>query len=1663
MSSEDELELNGSDIEGLGAGTPQHRSPAPSISSAGTKASVVGARAGVGKKAGNRKVVAESEDEDEFVEEAPVAPADLRSPSGSPVRISQRPVASQRDDEDNDDGFGDLYTYWETLPDTLRRLDVPHSVPLSSASLRPSKEHLSRMAAHSKGFSLLQDGDKRRLMLPYNGIPYVFVEPASHLPGRHTVDVLHFFNQVCNAGRNWKNYCVPTTHVSLDFDKDEPEKVVKGFIFEGLACDGSSARPAQSGEYTNIRRILQKRGEHQAQNLRVPVDPVDVKVLWVGATGQVGGVEKRMMFCCTVVTPVTAFNLWEYVHNVFCAQPEKTAKNYAEEFANYKLRSAALARMMQTEAFTNLGMDHDEHRDIERKFRYSPGGEGGVITLLNMFMVVFKIFHLFRTAHPGAREIRIMDCPAFKFTSDDRTNGWEAYMHEYINQAAAHLSVLKAAIDQFWATKKERNQLAPFEQQFMGGWPLRVCDDYVVRKFGFPPFPLMAQFQYRSDICATPEVFLANLGGSDALPELVQLLYSAFMNKASPVGEYPYIEHFLSGAQLYDPIAWTRKYLGGDADLTRGLILDGRWKYMNHALQQDIRERRAGGTGVQEVAAIWHEYVEGLHSTLLSMLANGAFQSDTLRHSGELLRLANWDEACTTDEDSVRATLARLSEQTPHTRRHDGFAVALKAFMRMWEELNVYLHMNSANTTYLMELFVSTLMLKFGDNQTWDKFCIMILVVGGYGHFMVNTPAGPGPDNRKQNSTGNDFVKARMAQLWRCLYHLLGVVDKRKHYEIPADVARWTATALENMITATIVLGTLVTAPSATMRDRPLVAPEMRGPVQGALITSLARGEAADQTLTASTCQTAANSGVYTAATKEEICKIPLCAGTSNELHDTAEKREKGKTLMVVSKLCLPGAPVFRQPKRDSDGEIKLVKGSADNQRAEAIPIPQRPAYFLALPHVVCGVNALKNRLQGVGFDIPKSISGLMEWLYLIVKNFEGLMDTTVVESFHRLAQGHMSRHVALCSWVETIRLMAQGRSEAETSRDLVLSLQFNPFPLPSVALALDSFLPRCIHMPSQVLSVGIIEDLRVPVIDRVLLAHFFNTPDAPPREDGQHYTVFQAIKAFVGACIRDQCFLPENEEDLFDSGSNVSCYITNPMVSGASEDGFLLVRSWKRVPDDSEAILKSVGNQFRNARGRDSYQAGMNKEACIAVNAFRDLRDKYDACATLFCGEGVYKGRAHLQKLGLLAHLPGMKDRVTTERVPFIRTVNIRGSGGPDRAAVGVNIWAILVQASILREPQMDAYVNNKVAGSILKFALDMAPMACTPSNRLCRAGFNPSSGKNEEVVLEPDRNIHHFLRGVSDDFPSTGRLTILPVQPRTDACPEDYLHMPWADAVADFYSCDIDEIPASAVTVHLLVVFCLVWQGPDLSSRQCAYSIMPDWFYTSHVPGTQDNGLLLVQSRLQRVQFTSFNYDEAAKANVKTQELDWELDEWEARLRDQGHVLTPMLWRRGVAVRLVQGGRTVVGVLITPGGVPCQFHHPTSTYEAMFAPAVYRDEDEEEAPASSVRVHFAHALKNLLPPGEPLLLDHGALAQEEFRKPGKYLKVRLNLPNTLKPEEGRLYVTCHYHSKAFGRPEAETLPSVTMAVDPWDLTLPSEFQGDAGDILCFLQPVAI
>jgi len=364
----------------------------------------------------------------------------------------------ESDDEDSE--LDKIKAFWQTIPESLRTIDMASYDPLPSDCLEPSAEHLLMMCAHSKTMALLAPNDKRRLMQPYQGVPCVFVEEASDVLGPHILNVLHFFNLLNNTGLNYASFCVGTSEVSLDFDHESPDKVVRGFVYEGVY--GSRGRHQRSARNTPflVRNILKKRRDHESGVLRIPLTPIDIKIGWIGAEGTAGGEKRRKMYCCLIVTPVAGFNMWEYIHRVFCAMPEKNAKNYAEELANYKQRCLDFRRIYDHEAFVNLGMDPNEHTDIETKFRYSPGSEGGYFTMLNMFMLPFKIYNLFMTEFPQATNLLIMKCPTFRFNSDSRTEAWNAYLQAYINEAAAFQAIMDAGIKQFWATKpKERHAL----------------------------------------------------------------------------------------------------------------------------------------------------------------------------------------------------------------------------------------------------------------------------------------------------------------------------------------------------------------------------------------------------------------------------------------------------------------------------------------------------------------------------------------------------------------------------------------------------------------------------------------------------------------------------------------------------------------------------------------------------------------------------------------------------------------------------------------------------------------------------------------------------------------------------------------------------------------------------------------------------------------------------------------------------------------------------------------------------------------------------------------------------------------------------------------------------------------------------------------------------
>jgi len=220
------------------------------------------------------------------------------------------------------------------------------------------------------------------------------------------------------------------------------------------------------------------------------------------------------------------------------------------------------------------------------------------------------------------------------------------------------------------------------------------------------------------------QVWLSNIGGPDGLPELTQALLRAFHSKSSEVNAYPNIKHFITGWQPFTPIRWSEMY-SGEADVLRGLVVDGRLMQSQVALQKDMRERRANGATVPEMVQTWQDYVHSSVYTLKSMLRNGVFNSKTLVDSLNILELVDWPAACTDGDDSIRATVQEFSAQTPALRKHDGFAVCLKAFWRVWEYVNSFYYMNSPNLIFAIELMVSQLMYRFGDsNESWSRFAL---------------------------------------------------------------------------------------------------------------------------------------------------------------------------------------------------------------------------------------------------------------------------------------------------------------------------------------------------------------------------------------------------------------------------------------------------------------------------------------------------------------------------------------------------------------------------------------------------------------------------------------------------------------------------------------------------------------------------------------------------------------------------------------------------------------------------------------------------------------------------------------------------------------------------------------------------------------------------
>lgn len=174
-----------------------------------------------------------------------------------------------------------------------------------------------------------------------------------------------------------------------------------------------------------------------------------------------------------------------------------------------------------------------------------------------------------------------------------------------------------------------------------------------------------------------------------------------------------------------------------------------------------------------------------------------------------------------------------------------------------------------------------------------------------------------------------------------------------------------------------------------------------------------------------------------------------------------------------------------------------------------------------------------------------------------------------------------------------------------------------------------------------------------------------------------------------------------------------------------------------------------------------------------------------------------------------------------------------------------------------------------------------------------------------------------------------------------------------------------------------------------------------------------------------------------------------------WEETLRAKGIVITPLIERAGAAVAIVethpetQTKTTTIACLVPPAENDGRLLDVCDlTYHALLS-----------ADMLTARVFFVDILTDsLLPVGEILYLNMQVLDDAKFRemgRAGKLLYTRLDIPHVRVPEVGKLYVTCLHQPRGSSRRSSKGATAITLAVNPWDVQLASEYTGDPSNVI--------
>jgi len=482
------------------------------------------------------------------------------------------------------------------------------------------------------------------------------------------------------------------------------------------------------------------------------------------------------------------------------------------------------------------------------------------------------------------------------------------------------------------------------------------------------------------------------------------------------------------------------------------------------------------------------------------------------------------------------------------------------------------------------------------------------------------------------------------------------------------------------------------------------------------------------------------------------------------------------------------------------------------------------------------------------------------------------------------------------------------------------------------------------------------------------------------------------------------------------------SFYITSDGTqSGAPKcEKSSMLRAKKGKGGTEEDILQNAAKKIKNVFGKQLTETcHCGPEESIYRNALSSLMLDFNPDLRKLFTNKLYKAQQLCAKLGILqvVHAEDWPDD-SDYPPPFARMFNF-GQPNEESATMGIGVhpFLLIFYVAIAKGATLHPKISSDWARTVLSRILSMAPRAATPGNLFLVRSYDLNTTMHQRVVVPNKERCNHFVRPIFDlNFANTGVCTY--ARAMQQFMPEDCLHCGPLFRFAALFKCDVMDLP-----------------GRDL---HVLYEIMASTYYVVYRASDKAYGTLFVHPSEKRV---------VVKLEQPDEEFEWGFEDWQENLRETDFIMPPMVWRSGAAVRLRNQSGDCVGCLIEHETYKSNFNPESCSYEALWG-----------REGECIILNVLRTYENLIPVGTQLFLLlnsangsrlKASLTTADQNKP--LLAVRLNVPTSLKPVEGKLYITCIKKSM-LARSDTADMTSLSMAVDPWEVVLePGEGQGVA------------